>query len=182
MAFCEKCGIQVNDEVKFCPSCGAPVNKQEESNQDAKAGDFTAKIQDLNQTADTTAKHDQKDIADNKTMAVFAYFGPLVLVPILAAPKSKFARFHANQGLLILIGEIVYGVVQSVLLKVLRTIFPWDWTIGYLGGRGMVYNILSSALSIIWIVFGILAILGVLNALKGKAKELPIIGKIRIIK
>ena len=33
-------------------------------------------------------------------MAILAYFGILVLIPILAAKDSKFARFHANQGLL----------------------------------------------------------------------------------
>ena len=25
MAFCGKCGQQVNDGVKFCPACGAPM-------------------------------------------------------------------------------------------------------------------------------------------------------------
>src|SRR5580692_8759272 len=39
------------------------------------------------------------DVAQNKMVATLAYVGPLVIVPLLAAPNSKFARFHANQAL-----------------------------------------------------------------------------------
>ena len=49
-----------------------------------------------------------------------AYIGFLVLVPLIAVPKSKFARFHANQGLVLLIGEVAYNIVRSVLVYVLR--------------------------------------------------------------
>ncbi|NCU25416.1 zinc ribbon domain-containing protein, partial [Candidatus Nomurabacteria bacterium] len=34
----------------------------------------------------------------------------------------------------------------------------------------------------LWIVFGVMAILGIINAVNGKAKELPVIGKFRILK
>lgn len=187
MAFCGKCGTQVNDGVKFCPGCGAPVGAQEQQNPNpqqanTQQNNFGAKIAGLNNTPDTTAEHDAKDIADNKTMAVLSYFGPLVLIPILAAKESRFARYHANQGLVLFIVDVAYGIVQAILMAILRGIFPWNWNYGLLGGRGAIFSILSTVLSLVWIVIGILAIIGVVNAVKGRAKALPVIGKIKILK
>lgn len=195
MAFCGKCGTQVETGVRFCPSCGATIASG--SSQAAQADtaqavhtivhtsvqdNISAGIQGLNNTADTTAEYAQEDITQNKAMGILAYFGPLVLLPIFAAPGSKFARFHANQGLLVLIGEIAYGIVQAILMAILRAVFPWNWSYGYLGGRGAIFGILSTVLSLVWIVFTVLAIIGILNAVQGKAKELPLIGKFRILK
>ena len=50
---------------------------------------------------------DPADVNANKVMGVLAYLGILVLIPIFAAKGSKFARSHANQGLILLILEIV---------------------------------------------------------------------------
>ena len=57
---------------------------------------------------------DIRDAQDNKVMAILAYFGPLVLVPILAARESRFARYHANQGLVLLIVGIVFLVLAVI--------------------------------------------------------------------
>lgn len=186
MAFCGKCGNQVEDGVKFCPGCGAAMAEQAAEAPKAEApkadpNDLGAKLQNIGNTADVTADFDEKDIADNKVMAVLSYFGPLVLVPIFAAPNSKYARFHANQGLLLMLGEIAYGVVQAILTALLRAIFQpyytfWTYT------RGPVYNILTLILSAVWTLFTVLAIIGIVNAAQNKAKELPIIGKFKILK
>ena len=39
------------------------------------------------QTEDNTSEFDQEDINQNKVMAVLAYIGILVLVPLLVAPN-----------------------------------------------------------------------------------------------
>lgn len=41
---------------------------------------------------------DPQDVQANKVMAILAYFGLLVFVPLFAAKESRFARFHTNQG------------------------------------------------------------------------------------
>jgi uncharacterized membrane protein len=152
------------DNVKFCPVCGAPA-------QTSAAGRPVP-----NSTADSTAGFDKSDVEQNKAMAILAYFGPLVLVPILAAKDSRFARYHANQGLLLCIAMIGWMIADSILTALLRAIL---W-------RGLAlwgfYSLCSTVLNLVYIVFTILAVIGILNALNGKAKELPVIGKYKLLK
>lgn len=159
MANCAKCGQPVEDGEKFCKSCGAAVGSEENNQQD-----LGAKIAQLNNTEDTTKDYDNSDIESNKVMAVLAYIGILVLVPILAAKNSKYARFHANQGLVLFIAEVIYNIVSAII----RAILPL-----------VVVNIILWVISVLFLV---LSIIGIVNAATGKAKELPVIGKIRIIK
>ena len=163
MATCKKCGADMDENAKQCPVCGAPV-EQDQGNSNSKQNAAEAAFTEFNNTADTTAEFDSKDIADNKGMAVLAYIGILFLIPLLAAPNSRFARFHANQGLVLFIAEIIYNFVSAII----RAILPLA-----------VVNIILWVISVLFLV---LSIIGIVNAATGKAKELPVIGKIRIIK
>ncbi len=116
-------------------------------------------------STDYTSSFDPKDISDNKVMAILAYFGILVLVPILGAPQSPFAKFHANQGLVLCIAEIAVGLVFGIL--------------GIIPFVGIVFIV------ILWlceVAIGVLAILGIVYAAQGQAKTLPLISKIQILK
>lgn len=154
MAFCKKCGAELDENAKQCPACGAPVEEEKESAE--------KKFADLNNTADATGEYDSEDIENNKVMGVLAYIGILFLVPLLAAPKSRFARFHANQGLVLFLAEIILGVVAGVL--------------GFIPIVGWIVR------SVVSVVGLILMILGIVNAASGKAKELPVIGKFKLLK
>ena len=158
MAFCGKCGTQIPEGSSACPSCGAAVNDtaQNGTQQNNTQNSFNAAVNTFTNTKDTTGEFDPADIQNNKIMAVLAYIGILFLVPLLAAKDSKFARFHANQGLVLLV-----GIASGILL--------WIPVIGWL---------ISVLLSIALLVF---MILGIVNAAQGKAKELPLIGSIKII-
>ncbi len=123
--------------------------------------DIVEDIKDLNNTHDHTADYDTQDINDNKLMAVLAYIGFLVLIPLFLA-KSKFAKFHTNQGLLLLIVEVIWGIISSIL-----NIIPLiGWIISLIGSG----------------ILLIVAIIGIINVVNGRAKELPVIGKIRLLK
>ena len=162
MAICGKCGKQLEDNVKFCPVCGAPA--------DASDGtEMSSKIKALNNVPDTTSDFDQQDIAQNKAMAILAYIGPLVLIPIFAAKGSKFARYHSNQGLLLLIAAVAWSIVYGILSGIILAI---SWRLYFI----------TSILSLLSLIFLVLAILGIVNAANGKAKELPVIGKFKLLK
>ena len=173
MAYCGKCGTKVEDGVKFCPGCGAPMEastqQAQPNTQTNSQTDYSAKISALNETADTTADFDKADIEQNKVMGVLAYLSWLVLIPIFAAKGSKFARFHANQGLVLAITEIAWWIVQGILSSVLYSI---SWRLGFI----------STILGLVNIVFLVLLVIGIMNAANGRAKELPVIGKFKILK
>ena len=116
-------------------------------------------------TPDHTSEFEEQDIQDNKVMGILAYIGLLVLVPIFAAKNSKYARFHANQGLVLLICAAIVLTVLNIL--------------GIIPYVGIVFRIISYLASLA--VTG-LAVFGIVNVARGKAKELPLIGKFKILK
>ncbi len=106
---------------------------------------------------DKTAEFDPNDIAANKTNAVLAYIGILVLVPLLSAKQSPFAQFHANQGVVLWIA----GMISAILCFI-----PVIGIIGYAGAVAVI----------------VFSVLGIVNSASGTAKELPIISSINIVK
>ena len=173
MAYCANCGNNVEEGVKFCPSCGTPMDApatEQQASQTGGQNDLTAKLSALNNTADTTADFDKADIEQNKVMGILAYLSWLVLIPIFAAKDSKFARYHANQGLVLAITEVAWWIVTAILNAILYAI---SWRLGALVG---------TLLGLVNLVFLVLLVLGIVNAANGKAKELPVIGKFKILK
>lgn len=203
MAFCSNCGTELKNNAKFCTNCGTsvvnnpatveasattdtveikstntatesvkttqPVQPKKVVTKKVTKEEFTKKMVELNNTEDLTSEYDEQDIQDNKVYAVLAYFGPLVLIPILLAKESKFAKFHSNQGLVLMIAEIAFTIIYTVLSTVIIVI---AWQLG----------IVVSIVGLLAFVFPVLAIIGIINAAQGRAKELPIVGKIRLLK
>lgn len=177
MAFCGKCGIQVGEDVRFCPGCGAAMDY-------APAQPASSPLQPqaapgISQQ-NAPAGYDAKDIADNKFMAVLAYFGILVLIPWFAAPQSKFARFHAKQGITLLILDAAY-IVLSIILNMIQ-ITQTEYILGIPYEIKTTPWFISLLLFLISIPIAVLAIIGIINAAKGQVKKLPIIGKLSPIK
>lgn len=98
-----------------------------------------------------------EDIEKNKVISALAYF--IFFLPLIVSADSKFGRFHANQGLLLLItaiaGSIILGLIPII-----------GWVL----------------LPLFSLAIFVLAIVGLVGAINGKAKDLPIIGKYRLIK
>ena len=103
------------------------------------------------------------DVDQNKALAIVGYFGILFLVPMLAAPKSKFAQFHARQGMVLFIAEAALYVVVWILAA-------------FTFGIGAVLTPIVGILALIW------TILGIINAVNGEMKPLPLIGQFGIKK
>ncbi len=174
MAFCGNCGTKVEDGVKFCPGCGAGIAAQAQPNtappqaNEQQAYQQQAYQQTYQQAPpnasagaqqdakDVTYMFDPNDIEKNKAMGILGYL--IFFIPLLAAKDSPYAKFHANQGFLIFLGYILCSVL---------------WIIPILGWI---------AAPICYVVITVLAVMGLIHSLGGKAKRLPIIGKITIFK
>ena len=120
---------------------------------------------------DTTSYYSRSDIEGNKLMAVLSYLGILVLIPILAAKDSPFAKFHATQGLNLLIVSVAWSIVSGIIGAILGAI-----GVTFLSVLWSIITLLVS------IVIFLTMVIGIINAAQGKAKELPIIGGFRILK
>ena len=164
----------MEDSAEFCPTCGtanepaAPYGAQQPAQQSGQPNSF----QNMLNTPDATAEYDPNDIANNKMMAVFSYLGILLLIPWFAAPNSKFARFHAKQGLVLCIVDVGYIIISAILSAVIKVETSF-WGVSYRTTPGW----LTAILWLISLPIFALAILGIVNAVKGKAKQLPVIGK-----
>lgn len=98
---------------------------------------------------------------DHKPLAIIGYILPvLFFVPLLTDAKNDpFAKFHANQHLVLLISWVVVQIVGTVIPLI---------------GWFLILPIGSIFLIVV-------AIMGIINASKGETKEMPLIGGIKII-
>ncbi|MFA7319027.1 MAG: DUF4870 domain-containing protein [Parcubacteria group bacterium] len=123
------------------------------------------KNQEQNQAsnpASVAGAPESSDAEKNKLMAIVGYILPILFfVPLIneASKNSPFAKFHANQQLVLLIAAIVVDIVGSII-----PLIGW-FIILPLGTVAIV----------------VLAILGIVSASKGETKPLPMIGGFKII-
>ena len=122
MAFCGKCGAQLNDGAKFCPSCGAPTGSEQ------------AQQQTYQQPQQQAYAPVQSDAQQNKVMGILAYLSWLVIVPWIAAKESPFARYHTNQGLVLAIVEIAWWILSAILTAIATAAY----SVGFLAVIGVI--------------------------------------------
>lgn len=132
----------------------------------AKKKSFEEKAKEMfKDVKDSTEKFEKKDIENNKGMAVLSYI--IAPIPYFVEKKSKWVKYHSTQGMNLLL----LAIITNIALSLIFTILLWPlWFIS----------------SIFWAIFNaayaILCIIGIVNVLNGKAKEIPIVNKFKIIK
>ncbi len=104
------------------------------------------------------AQSSESNLDQVKIMAALAYFGILFFLPLVTHPNSSFGKFHANQGLILLLFNIIISTVLTVTI------------IGVF------------LLPLLYLFTLVLLIMGFVNALNLKKKRLPVIGGFDIIK
>jgi uncharacterized membrane protein len=109
------------------------------------------------QPKNTTAAADPSDVSENKWIGVLAYI--IFFLPLLAAKQSRFAMYHANQGLVLLILSVAANIVLGLIPVIGWILLP-------------IANLATL----------VLAIIGIIQAANGQLKPLPFIGTISIIK
>lgn len=112
---------------------------------------------------DKTKEFNKKDIEENKGIAAFGYFGLSFVMPLWGSSDSPFAQFHARQGMILAVNEFFLIVLVFVA--------------HFLTGYSSLFSILRTVLWL-FLVIEILfySFYGCINAMRGKAKELPFIG------
>jgi len=112
-----------------------------------------------------------EDAEKNKVFGILAYIWLLFLVPLLAAKDSPFAKYHANQGLVLFIVWVVIAIALNIVSLILAMILPTSLSF-----------LLTAVFGLVYLGLLILMILGIINAAGGKCVPLPLIGGIKLIK
>ena len=117
------------------------------------------------ETASMDKKTSDEMVQNTIHWALGYQFGILFFLPLVCYPNDEFAKFHANQALVVLltvvIGEVIFGILNVIPVV------------------GFVFAILCGLFGLLMLIACILAILGVVREEK---YELPIIGSIKLIK
>lgn len=125
---------------------------------------------------DHTTECTQEEVNNGKLMSLLAYLGILALIPYFVEKENKYVRFHAIQGLNLFIVNMIASVAIMVVAFVATFLFiipVLGWILG-----GVLYLVVG----LLPVGFFVLQILGIVYALQGNAKEIPVVNKIKFIK
>ena len=149
MAFCSKCGSQVNDGIAFCPQCGAAIGAA------APPPPYPPQYPPQYPVQPAAG-----GLQENVAGLLCYLLGWLTGIIFLLIDKRPFVRFHAAQSI------VVFGS-----LFVLRVVLSFLWIGSYYGGFFGIHLLISGLLSLItiaaWIVLMVMAY-------QGKRFEVPI--------
>ena len=113
----------------------------------------------------TTAQgFDPQDIAQNKVMAILNYCLIIWFWIASGVSGSKFAKYHANQAIVLWISVIASLIILTILSAII---------VPFLFFFSIIVLIL---MFVIYIAAFVFTIIGIINASKGEAKPLPVIG------
>ncbi len=117
----------------------------------------------INNVPDETSKYSNKDIEDGKDLGVLCYIMPII--PYFLNKKNKFVKYHSIIGMNLLIITIFYYIIFKMISSFNINIIA-----------------LKITLTILWLILLLLSCIGISNVCSGKARELPIINRIKIFK
>ncbi len=110
-----------------------------------------------------------KEVDDGKACAILAY----LLIGIIwyfvddKMKKNSFVRHHVQQGIVLLVGSLVYSIALSILFAIIAV------PIMFMGGPGVM---IMGVLSLLFWIPMIWAIIGIVRAAQGSMADLPVIG------
>ena len=95
---------------------------------------------------------------EGKLFAFLAYLlGIIGFIIVLVAKKDdEFAMFHAKQSLVLFLGWVAAGIVAFLPIPFIHALLSWA----------------------LYVLLLVLWIMGMINALSGQKKDLPIVGQI----
>lgn len=143
------------------------MSKNKKTKQTVSVAAATNTKQKTSNQKDSELTFDKHDIEQNHLLGIVAYLGVLFLVSLFVGKKSPYARFHANQGLILFIMEMLF--IGFYYVVVLICVF-------------INFTLPIPIYSLLGLVVFALVIMGVINGFKGLAKPLPFVRRFHIIK
>lgn len=138
------------------------IDKQIDKVVDKTLKELDEKEMNNKDNSNENVQQDKNDFEKNKVVFALSYL--LFFLPYICAKDSPDKNFYANQGLVLLLTSLVFGVVIG-LLSLISSILGWVLS-------AIVYILLLAEL-----------VYGVVRTLQGNEKtQLPIIGQITILK
>jgi len=86
-------------------------------------------------------------------MGILSYLGILVIIPFLMAKENPFVKFHIKQGLVLVAIQLLVWLLSETFLFKIDSLVPF-----------------------VQIVLFILSVIGIVNVLKKRERELPFVG------
>lgn len=125
---------------------------------------------------DYTDSFSLEEIESGKALSIVSYLIPLV--PFILSKKNNYVKFHTLNGMNILFTYLIFLIIKRTLSYIFGT--PCDLV------SGLKCIILPISLRIFFafinMLFSFIVLYGVLNVCNNKAKEIPIISKIKLFK
>ena len=138
-------------------------------------------IEKFQDTKDYTHNYDANDFAAHKTQCILAALGITFWVPYAFCSNSLSSRFYANQGLLTFIVELIFGSIYALFANIISIAFVENTFEGYrLSIAGWIIGFLVTVLCFAVPVF--IVYTSITNIKAGKVKDIPFIGKIRLVR
>jgi len=105
---------------------------------------------------------DPIDVKENRFLCILCYISVLFVAPLVLHPNSRYVKYHANQGLILFLFEILVSIVTFPISFIFRIIH-----LGFIGWT------ISTTFSL---VLAFLALYGILSTCSGYIRPLPLIG------
>lgn len=161
MKNCPHCNAQLDDNAAFCTSCGTQLSGGTQPNFNNQAQ--TMYQQPVFDPYDHTSEFTQKDISDNKVIAMLVYLAGFIgiIIALIASGQSPYVAFHVRQALKFMVVELLLVIVGAILA----------------------FTIIVPIAAIV--CFGIIAVLEIIcffQVCGGKAKEPAIIRSLGFLK
>ena len=161
---------EVKPEVNREPTVVTPVVERRDL-----ADKTIDKVENFVDTKDHKDEFTQEEIKKYKMLATLSYI-PLVSLYFVVTNRykeSNYLKFHVNQGITITLAYVIIFFID----KIIGAIFS--------SGSLVLNNtpgIISIAIYALYFILLLAMFFGIINTANGLSKELPVIGKIKLIK
>lgn len=134
------------------------------------------KILILLETTDHTEEFSLNEIESGKALSIVSYLIPIV--PFILSKKNNYIHFHTINGMNLLFAYLIFLIIKRTLSYIFGT--PCDLVSGI---KCIILPIsLRITFALINMILSLIVLLGLLNVCNNKAKELPLINKIKFFK